>query len=182
MDWLSSFIGESQGDIMSDTTIFIGDLDPAEVLSALYNASKPQGMGFLQFDSTPMDVETARALLERNDNFDYLKGRVMKIQIAGDTLDPLGYDRDNGDGAAAQVIDSLRGTKDTNNVLVRSQHASATRASAQLVRDHLDEDLSITKRGNMDVFRLGLGDVADVLEPKVREAQENVRSPLDNNR
>lgn len=40
--------------------------------------------------------------------FDYLKGRVMKVELAGDDVDPWLYDRDNGQGAFARVIDELR--------------------------------------------------------------------------
>jgi hypothetical protein len=32
----------------------------------------------------------------------------MKVHIGGDEFDPWGYDRDNGDGAAQRVIDTLR--------------------------------------------------------------------------
>src|SRR5690606_24301526 len=102
-------------------TLDLTELDKAEVLAALYNASKPQGMGFLHFDSTPMSVDEARSLLPQG-YFDYLKGRVMKVDLTGNTLNTWGYDRDNGEGAAEQIIDSLRHTGDTNNVLVRSQH------------------------------------------------------------
>jgi hypothetical protein len=36
------------------TSIDLKGLNKAAVLAALYNASKPQGMGFLQYDPTPM--------------------------------------------------------------------------------------------------------------------------------
>lgn len=41
-------------------------------------------------------------------DFDYLKGRVMKVNLSGDTLNEWGYDRDNGTGAAERAIASLR--------------------------------------------------------------------------
>ncbi|WP_334158533.1 hypothetical protein [Achromobacter insolitus] len=74
------------------------------VLAALYNASQPLGMGFLQYDPTPMTEEEAEHLLKHQQCFDYLKGRVMKIDLRGDTLDTWGYDRDNGQGAAERAI------------------------------------------------------------------------------
>ena len=40
--------------------------------------------------------------------FDYLKGRVMKVEINGSMLDARLYDRDNGPGAAKRVVDRLR--------------------------------------------------------------------------
>lgn len=79
----------------------------AEILAALYNASKPQGLGFLHFDPTPMSTMEAEELLKGQTYFDYLKGRVMKINLEGNELDTWGYDRDNGEGAAQKIIDAL---------------------------------------------------------------------------
>jgi len=85
--------------------------DKADVLRVLYDASKPQGMGFLHFEPTPMTRDEADSLLKGGSNyFDYLKGRVMKVQIDDSgKLDPWGYDRDNGEGAAARAIATLNG-------------------------------------------------------------------------
>ena len=85
-------------------------LDKAEVLAGLYNASKPQGLGFLHYDPKPMTVEEARALLVNQTYFDYLYGRVMKVDLSGDRLNPWGYDRDLGQGAAQRVIQTIRST------------------------------------------------------------------------
>lgn len=77
----------------------------AAVLAALYNSSQPLGLGLLQFDPQPMTESEAQALLDSGQTyFDYLKGRVMKVDLSGDTLDPRLYDRDNGPGAAEQAI------------------------------------------------------------------------------
>ena len=84
--------------------IDISKKDRAAVLAALYNASRPLGLGFLQYDPTPMTIEDARELLEFTTYFDYLKGRVMKVNLSGDTLDTWLYDRDNGEGAAAAAL------------------------------------------------------------------------------
>ena len=79
--------------------------DKAEVLAKLYNASRPVGMGFLHADGQDMTVAQARELLDAGQTyFDYLKGRVMKVDLSGDELDPWLYDRDNGQGAAAAAI------------------------------------------------------------------------------
>lgn len=93
---------------MSDT-ISIAGLDKADVLAELYNAARPQGMGFTHFDPKPMGNTEAAELLKTTKYFDYVKGRVMKVEINGDELDPLLYDRDNGEGAAAKVIEAIRG-------------------------------------------------------------------------
>jgi hypothetical protein len=106
---------------MSDD-ISIKGLDHADVLAALYNASQPLGMGMFHFEAKPMTHDEAAELLktgnvgesacrppdDRGVYFDYLKGRVMKVNIGGDTLNPRLYDRDNGNGAAARAIAPLR--------------------------------------------------------------------------
>jgi len=160
-------------------TINLEGLDKSEVLAALYNASKPQGAGFMHFDPSPMSVNEARTLLEQDTDFDYLKGRVMKISLSGDTLDPWLYNRDNGDGAAEQAIESLRGTGDVNGIVIRAQHASATQAAADDVLGRLDEKNTVTQGEGVATFTLGLGDLADYIRPRAEEARRSTRSPLD---
>ena len=88
--------------------IDISGLNHADVLRTLYDAAQQQGLGYLHFTPEPMAVGEAAALLKDGNYFDYLKGRVMKIKIAGTEIDEGLYDRDNGPGAAARAIDSLR--------------------------------------------------------------------------
>jgi hypothetical protein len=76
----------------------------AKVLAALYNASKPLGMGFMHFDPAPMTEAEAAEILSEREHFDYLKGRVMKLSLSGESFDPRLYDRDNGEGAAARAV------------------------------------------------------------------------------
>lgn len=86
----------------------IKGLDKAEVLAALFNASRQQGLGFLDTrGSTGMSTDEAREILKETQHFDYLRGRVMKISLDGDELEPRHYDRDNGHGAAEQAIAHL---------------------------------------------------------------------------
>lgn len=90
-------------------TIDIKGLDKAELLAALYNNSKPLGMGFLQANANPMGKAEAQAILDRGEtHFDYLNGRVMKIDLSSDTLETWGYDRDVGQGAAAKAVEQVR--------------------------------------------------------------------------
>lgn len=98
--------------------IDISKFDKAEVLAALYNASKPQGLGFLHYTPEPMSREQAAELLEPPRDcpwplsFDYLKGRVMKVDLSGDSFNEWGYDRDNGDGAASRALANLKPVKE----------------------------------------------------------------------
>lgn len=93
---------------MDSNQIDLSGLDKAEVLAALYNASFVQGLGFMNARSGEMTTEQARELLKDQTYFDYLYGKVMKVDLSGDMLDVWGYDRDNGQGAAKRVVDSLR--------------------------------------------------------------------------
>jgi len=90
--------------------ISIKGVDKAAVLAALYNNSKPLGMGMLHFDPAMMTTDEARKEIEKMSYglyFDYLKGRVMKVDLSGDELNPALYDRDNGDGAALAAIKTI---------------------------------------------------------------------------
>ncbi len=106
---------------MSDESIDISGIDKAVLLAALYNNSRPMGMGFLQARSGAMSAEEAAEEIKRGDDsarmfgnktelyFDYLRGRPLKSNISGDTFRPWGYDRDNGGpGTAAKIIAKLR--------------------------------------------------------------------------
>ena len=84
-------------------------MNKAEVLAALYNNSKPLGMGAFQFEPTAMTLEEADDLLSKTTRFDYLKGRVMKINLSGDTLNTALYNRDNGVYAAEHALYNLDG-------------------------------------------------------------------------
>lgn len=91
-------------------SIDIKSVSKAKVLAALYNASRPQGMGFVHYGPGDMTEEQAAELLSKNTYFDYLQGRVMKVDLSGDTLETRLYDRDNGPGAAERAIKHLIAT------------------------------------------------------------------------
>lgn len=104
--------------------IDISDLSKAQVLAALYNASRPFGMGMLHFEPGDMTTEQAQSIFDsRGDDitamfgrkanpntyrFEYLKGRLMKVDLSGDCFDSQWYDRDIGDGAAARAVEQIR--------------------------------------------------------------------------
>ena len=84
-------------------------LSRGAVCAALYNASKPQGLGMLHFDPKPMTELEAELVLATSAYVDYLKGRVMKVDFSDDKgFDERLYDRDNGHGAAQRAIDAAR--------------------------------------------------------------------------
>lgn len=64
-------------------------LDKAEVLAALYNSARALGLGLLHYDPEPMTRDQAAELLDEGGTyFDYLRGRVMKVDLGGEALDP----------------------------------------------------------------------------------------------
>jgi len=90
----------------------ISGLDKVEVLRALYAKSKVQGMGRYAFVPGDLDYSEAKEILECQRGYvDYLKGRVMKVSLTEDTLNTRLFNRDNGTGAAEDVIKNLRSTK-----------------------------------------------------------------------
>lgn len=91
--------------------INISKLDKVEVLMALYDKSRPLGMGFLQATPEPLERAEAEELLRQQTYFDYLRGRVMKIDLSGDDMRVDLYDRDNGEGAAERALAGLGGKK-----------------------------------------------------------------------
>lgn len=92
-------------------------LSKAEVLAALYNASHPQGMGLLFAQPGDMSIEEAEEIAKSQDYFDYLKGRVMKVDLSDpDGFDERLYERDNGYGSADRAIMKARDKKAAQNV------------------------------------------------------------------
>ncbi len=96
----------------------IAGLDKAEVLMVLFNRAKQQGMGFLdQSGAVDITVEEARAIIKEEQTperqgliyFDYLRGRVMKIDLSCDEVRTSLYNRDNGPDAAENAISVLIG-------------------------------------------------------------------------
>ncbi len=148
------------------STISIKGVDKAAILAALYNASRPQGMGFLHYDPEPMSADVARKLLQHSTEFDYLKGRVMKVDLGGDELNTWGYDRDNGDGAALRAIGELLRTGNVNPAGVRAAHHEGKLSAAINVRDNIGTKTRLTDEG----IHLGFDDVSDVLAPAVNRA------------
>ena len=100
-----------------DFVIDISGLNKADVLAALYNGARPQGLGFLHYDPAPMTTEEAQVHLDNQPfgYFDYLIGRVMKVDLSKDVLDTYLYDRDNGRGAAMEALKPLLNSTNGGN-------------------------------------------------------------------
>ena len=94
----------------------IRGLSKAAVLAAMFNASRPQGMGFISSLSGPdsLDIEGAEKEIAKTLDcvyldFDYVFGRPLKLNLTEDSFDPRGFDRDNGgSGSAQKIVDRLR--------------------------------------------------------------------------
>lgn len=155
---------------MESEAIDISTLDKGSVLAALYNASRPLGMGFMQYDPKPMQPEEATELLKHHTYFDYLKGRVMKLDFRGNVLRVDLYDRDNGSGAAQRAIEALQKSADVNNPKIMESHKDGTRAAAASARTALGKQSVMTTKSGLPVVEMGLADVADRLGPKINQA------------
>lgn len=86
----------------------ISGIDKKVLLQALYANAKPLGMGRLHYipNHTLTDQEMESILVEGD--IDYLHGRVMKVDISGDSMETYLYNRDNGKDAAETIIAALR--------------------------------------------------------------------------
>lgn len=167
----------------------ITGLSKAAVLAALFNASAPGGLGFLQAQHGP-DVMTeadAQQYIDlgtspdpgssgRGDlRYDYLLGRPLKLDLSGDSFDPWGFDRDNGgDGSAQKVIDQLR---ETNQVTSDEQQAltrDRTLVNAHEIMGDINTTSRMSTNGDVGVFELGNEDIAEPLEKAVDHVVERV--------
>lgn len=83
----------------------ISKYSKADVLRVLYNNSKVQGLGFLHYIPEDMTKKEAQAMLDAGQTyFDYVQGRVMKIDLSSSELGTALYNRDNGPDAAENAL------------------------------------------------------------------------------
>ena len=133
----------------------ISGLDKADLLAALFNAAKSQGLGFsVPGTQEPMTKEQAQYEINnikkyQHDTlrFDYVRGRVIKCDLFGDKLRTGGYNRDNGEGAAETVVDSVR-----QGITMASRVSQPTNLVEELAAaGRADESF---RAANLSVFRL----------------------------
>lgn len=88
--------------------IDVSDIPKARLLQELYaNAATPGFWGAIE--RVPMTDQTAEELTQEDRQyFDYLHGRVLKVEINGRVLNSALYDRDNGNGSALRCVDTIR--------------------------------------------------------------------------
>lgn len=152
--------------------IDITGLNKARVLAALYNASRPQGLGFMNYEPTPMTEEQAQEILDNGQTyFDYLNGRVMKINLEEDEVNTWAYNRDNGPNAAENVVEALRRINDTNSDDIQKIHQSGKASAIEHVEKHLNDETVEETCGNATVLHLGLREYRDALEPAIEKAK-----------
>lgn len=145
----------------------ISGLDRAAVLATLYNRSRPQGAGFIQFNPKPMAVEEAREILDKGFlYFDYLKGRVMKIDLSEDEVNTWGFNRDNGPNAAEEAIEELHKSGKPNTPAIEKAHGESTLAAAKEAEKEMEKKSGFTGPAE---YYLGLSDLAPQIAPKVKE-------------
>ena len=121
----------------------IKGLNKAEVLLALWKGSHAQGMSFLGMKNGGLTLEKAKGMVdemkEHNHSlyFDYVMGHVIKCDITGDEFDDRLYDRDCGEGRAAEVIEALRNRNPIKGEM--SADADFTRCMFDLMKADHDE-------------------------------------------
>jgi len=91
----------------------ISKYDKADVLRVLYNYARPKGLGFLHHTKEKMTKEQAQEMLDSGKTyFDYVGGRVMKIDLSTNELWTGLYNRDNGPQSAEYAINTLETKND----------------------------------------------------------------------
>jgi hypothetical protein len=155
----------------------ISGLDKTAVLAALYNAAKPQGMGFLHYKPEPMTVEEAEKCFvmygarERH-YFDYVFGRVLKVDLTTEKVRTDLYNRDNGEGAAERVIGILRASGTPAHPDILAIHKAGKAASIKAVERSMNAPATVQREGAAVVVTITAHDVKDQLKPYVDKAKE----------
>lgn len=117
--------GADRGGSGEVSTVNIKGIDKATLIQALHDGARTGRMTFSAEVLETMrlsreDAEAELAELEEHRKqyegpmrtrmkIDYIKGRSLKIDVAGPEMHTAGYNRDNGQGAAEAIVAKLRG-------------------------------------------------------------------------
>lgn len=111
---------------VSKYVIDISNKDIDEVIAALYNASCPVGVGFMEYDPDTWDASFAHFYLEKfkdeimdeegNIYIKYILGRPLNIIIQNGLINVQGYDNDNEQGLAKRVIRTIPDKKNKRSL------------------------------------------------------------------
>ena len=176
---------------MSDSnSIFIGDLERAAVLAALYNGARVQGAGFMRYQPGSMTVEQAQEVIAGEGaatdypfasphddklDFDYLHGRVIKCNLGGESFHPGAYDMDNGgEGTAQRIIDKLRESGNVADEEIVANHTAGTQESIRHMEGVLDEGAQtrVGQGANFTVIQTGVDFLPKGFEERLGAASE----------
>lgn len=159
---------------MSDRRMVdISGLDKAAVLAVLFNASAPSGMGFLQarFGPSIMTVEDADQIIQSGGSsdpgishgslyYDYLFGRPLKVDLAGDEFDPWQFDDLNGGtGTAQRLIEELRSSGKVNSDELGDHRMGLLQERSARVQELVNTPTTV----DGGVIHLGGDDVAGIV-------------------
>ncbi len=83
-------------------------MNKARVLAVLYNNAKSGGRGIKHVKAHIMTQDEAQELLDTGKlKFDYLHGRLLKINLSRDEMETTWYNLHNGENAAEIALDVL---------------------------------------------------------------------------
>lgn len=144
--------------------IDIQGLDKAELLVELHQAARKQPFTFPWGNRRFVDIEKARQVLAKSECIGQLRTKVLMVDLRGDEMSSIFFNRENGADTAEAAIERVRSRKKT------TPHASAMRrstndavgpvwahASAPAVTHHPHEPLHITSSGPSSAYASGGG-------------------------
>ena len=97
---------------MTDNTqVDITGINKITLLASLWSNSSPAGF-FKNMPemAPPFNLQAAQRDVERG-FIDYFCGRLIKMDLSGDTVDVFLYERDNGQGSVQQIVNNLKCNK-----------------------------------------------------------------------
>ncbi len=149
----------------------ISGYNKATLLAILYNRARPQGMGFLHYDPTPWTDEDAQAYIDKNGlTFDYVKGRVMKVDISRNTLETGLYNRDNGANAAENALRAYIQSGQLDNATILDDQHNSTEAAKRDLKNNFGQPMTQQTTRGVTVFNLGYDpETQAVLEERLKQ-------------